>query len=79
MIDELTWIAVQHAIAVGAGTLLLILCHIIAGYVPNCSGQHTGAGAGATTVWQIQDSLTAEEERRATAEYVGRHRLLRPR
>lgn len=75
MIHELTWVAVQHATAVGAGALLLLMCHIALGYVRNCSGQHAGAGDGATTVWQLRDSLVAEAQWRAAAEYVGRHRL----
>ncbi|SDX86660.1 hypothetical protein SAMN05216215_101697 [Saccharopolyspora shandongensis] len=75
MIHELTWAAVQHTLVVGAGPLLLALCYVAAGYVRSCSGQHAGAGQGATTVRQIQNSLAAEAESRFAQEYIGRHRL----
>ncbi|MEV0702106.1 hypothetical protein AB0I53_29910 [Saccharopolyspora sp. NPDC050389] len=78
MIHEFSWAAVQHVLVAGAGTLLLVLCYIATGYLRSCSGQHAGAGQGATTVWQIQNSLAAEAERRFAQEYIGRHRLREP-
>ncbi|MEU6270473.1 hypothetical protein [Saccharopolyspora shandongensis] len=78
MLHEFSWGVLQHAVAVGAGTLLLVLCYMAAGYVRSCSGQHAGAGEGAMTVWQIQNSLAAEAESRFAQEYIGRHRLREP-
>ncbi|MEV0088343.1 hypothetical protein [Saccharopolyspora sp. NPDC050642] len=75
MIHEFTLVTLLHAAAIGAGVLALVLCFTAAGYVRNCSGQHAGAGDGATTVRQLQDLIAAEARRHAAAEYVGRHRL----
>lgn len=77
---------IMVTLTVSGATLLVMAVFIGGGYVRDCSGQHAGAGPGATTVAHIQAHLTAEAARRpvtpkaaphpeAPDEYTGRHRL----
>ncbi|MBA8827700.1 hypothetical protein FHX42_005105 [Saccharopolyspora lacisalsi] len=68
------------SLAVSGTSVLVVATALVAfGYVRDCSGQHAGAGPGATTVAHIQAALAAETARgstppKAVAHHPGRHR-----
>ncbi len=62
--------------ASGTAVLVIATALVAFGYVRDCSGQHAGAGPGATTVAHIQAALAAETSppSEAVTQRPGRHR-----